>query len=751
MNRRTITIRGLVQGVGFRPFVYQLARQLELSGFVQNQTDGVRIEVEGESDTLSRFVTGLTTESPRSSRVDEIAWEDGPVKGESTFRIETSKVGSGPVVVGPDLATCDACLDELFNPADRRFHYPFLNCTHCGPRFTIVRGVPYDRERTTLSGFPICAACRTEYDDPADRRFHAQPTACAKCGPRLKLLDRNGNALASIDPVADVGAILRAGGIVAVKGLGGYHLACDARQPEVVAELRRRKQRYEKPFAVMVANVAMARELAEISDSEAALLASSRRPIVLLRKRADASIAPEVAPGNPALGVMLPYTPLHHLVLDAVPQPLVMTSGNRSDEPIAFDDEDALSRLTGIADAFLTHNRPIHIRCDDSVTRLVGGIELPFRRSRGYAPQPIVLSRRCSHPTLAVGGQLKSTFALSVGRNATLSHHLGDLDHAEAFRAFTNAVAHYERLFGFTPTVIAHDMHPDYASTRYAYDRPDVRRIAVQHHHAHLASCLTENGLDDLAIGIIFDGAGYGTDGTVWGGEFLVGDCHSFRRAAHLRPVGMPGGEQAVREPWRMALAYLIDAGVDPNLLEGTVPSAIFRTVQQLNERRALSPLTSSAGRLFDAIASIAGVRHRVSYEGQAAIELEGLATDTDPGRAYPFDLVHEADRIVIDCRPLIAAVAADASARVSAARIARRFHTSLVEVVSRTCGRIRSDTGLSLVAMSGGVFQNALLTTEVAARLTAEGYRVLRHKQVPPGDGGLCLGQLAIAAALTA
>jgi len=754
MDRRAIIVRGLVQGVGFRPFVYRLAQRFDLRGFVRNQTGGVWIEVEGEGEAISRFLANLTTEPPSTAQIEDVRCESRLPVGDPNFRIEPSEADGGPVVINPDLATCDACLTELFNPSDRRYRYPFLNCTQCGPRLTIVLAFPYDRERTTMAGFPMCRACRAEYDDPVDRRFHAQPTACPVCGPRLSLVDESGHLRSTSDPLADAVAAVQAGQIVAVKGLGGFHLACDAGNEAAVAELRRRKHRDEKPFAVMVADAAGANRLAEVSDAEATLLHDQRRPIVLLRKRVAARLAMGVAPRNPAVGLMLPYTPLHHLLLHDVGGPLVMTSGNRSDEPIAFEDADALARLRGIADLFLTHDRPIHLRADDSVTRWVAGDELPVRRSRGYAPVPIRLPRPCPEPTLAVGGQLKSAFALGRGRQATLGHHLGDLDHAEAFRAFSAAVSHYERLFGFTPAVLVHDLHPDYASTRYAIGRDDVRhRLAVQHHHAHLASCLAENVLDEPAIGVIFDGSGYGTDGTIWGGEFLIGDCRSVRRAAHLRPVAMPGGEQAVREPWRMALSYLIDAGVDPAVLTPAVPDAAIRTTRQILARRSLAPLTSSAGRLFDAIAAIIGIRHRVSYEGQAAIELEGLAAnaDLDPDGKYPFEWTGGADGWVIDCRPLIERVARDVTAGQLTTLIARRFHTTMAEIVVGTCNRLRVETGLSLVALSGGVFQNALLFEEAASRLRTGGFRVCRHRRVPAGDGGLCLGQLAVAAAVAA
>ncbi|OWK45315.1 carbamoyltransferase HypF [Fimbriiglobus ruber] len=750
MKRRAIIVRGLVQGVGFRPFVYGLARRLGLNGYVRNQTGGVWIEVEGEAEIIGRFLDGLTAEAPPAARIEDVSWESRTPVGDGDFRIEASAADGGPVAIGPDLATCDACLAELFDPSDRRFHYPFLNCTQCGPRLTIIISAPYDRERTTMAGFTMCPACRAEYDDPTDRRFHAQPVACPACGPRLSLVDGDGSPRSVADPLGEAVAAVRAGQILAVKGLGGYHLACDAGNEGAVAELRRRKHRDEKPFAVMVADIEAAKRLAEVSDAEATLLRDPRRPIVLLRRRPSAGLAAGVAPGNPAVGLMLPYTPLHHLLLRDAGGPLVMTSGNRSDEPIAFDDADAITRLRGIADQFLTHDRRINIRADDSVTRWSAGAEAPVRLSRGYAPGTVSLACECPEPTLAVGGQLKSVFALGRGRQATLGHHLGDLDHAEAFRAFTAAVAYYEQLFGFKPAVLVHDLHPDYASTRYALERDDVpRRIAVQHHHAHLASCLAENGLDEPAIGVTFDGSGYGLDGTIWGGEFLVGDCGSVRRAAHLRAVPMPGGEQAVREPWRMALAYLVDAGVEPAILSPAVPTVSLRTARQLLTKRALAPLTSSAGRLFDAVAAIAGVRHRVSYEGQAAIELEGLAATAAPDESYPFEVTAGAEAWEIDCRPLVAAVERDAARGEFAARIARRFHTTLVEIIARTCDRLRVESGLSLVALSGGVFHNGLLLGETVARLQADGFRVCRHRRVPAGDGGLCLGQLAVAAAV--
>jgi len=754
MERRAIEVRGIVQGVGFRPFVYNLAVSLGLGGFVRNQTGTLRIEIEGDISSLDRFLSELADRPPPLALIEHLSWERRPPLGERKFHIEASAADpAGVVFISPDVAVCSDCLAELFDPADRRHGYPFLNCTNCGPRLTIITGAPYDRPRTTMAGFPMCDACRAEYEDPADRRFHAQPTACAACGPRLQLLDAAGKPVTADDPIAVFADALRTGKIGALKGLGGYHLACDARDAAAVAELRRRKRRDEKPFAVMVADAEAAAALCEVGPAERELLRSPRCPIVLLRKRTAGAVAAAVAPGNPWLGVMLPYTPLHHLLMRSVGgAPLVMTSGNRSDEPIAYRDDEAVERLAGIADLFLIHDRPIHVRCDDSVTRIVDGAELPVRRSRGYAPRPIELPFDCPRPMLAVGGQLKGTFALGRGRLAFLSHHLGDLDHYEAYRAFEKDVVLYQELFGVAPVTLAHDLHPDYATTVYARRRAareGAGLLAVQHHHAHVAACMAEHGLTEPVIGIAFDGTGYGTDGAVWGGEFLTGDYRNFRRAAHLRYVGLPGGDRAIREPWRMAVAHLADAGVPFSLIEARILPHEIRLIEKMLERRLNTPRTSSAGRLFDAVAALAGVRDRVSYEGQAAIELEWLAEETAADGAYPFELGAQTPMIV-DTRPLIRAVAADVAKGTGAAVVARRFHSTMVDLIAVVCGRIRQATGLSAVVLSGGVFLNALLTREVSARLGGDGFRVYRHRLVPPNDGGLSLGQLAVAAALS-
>ncbi|MDB5307169.1 MAG: hypF [Gemmataceae bacterium] len=748
----------MVQGVGFRPYVYSLAARHSLAGFVRNQAGRVVIEVEGEPPSLDRFLAELPARLPPLATIEHVSWVRQPPRGDHRFHIEASEAtGSGSVFISPDVATCRECLAELFDPGDRRFGYPFLNCTNCGPRLTIIIRAPYDRSRTTMAGFVMCAACRAEYDDPSNRRFHAQPTACPACGPRLRLLDPTGEPVSTPDPLASFGQALLAGKIGAVKGLGGYHLVCDARGSAAVAELRRRKHRDEKPFAVMVPDLTVVGSLCEVGPVERALLLSPSAPIVLLRKGTFSPIANEVAPRNPWLGVMLPYTPLHHLLLRAVGGvPLVMTSGNRSDEPIAYRD-DAVEQLAGIADLFLTHNRPIHVRCDDSVTRVVDGVELPVRRSRGYAPRPIPLPFDCPRPILSVGGQFKATFAIGRDRHAFLSHHLGDLDHYDAYRAFEQDVTLYEQLVGISPEWIVCDLHPDYATSRYAREHSVRSRkpiLSVQHHHAHMASCMAENGLTETVIGVTFDGTGYGTDGAIWGGEFLVGNYRWSRRAAHLRYVGMPGSERAIREPWRMAAAHLADANVGFGLLEARCLQDELAVLRKMLDRWINTPPTSSAGRLFDAVAALAGVRDRVTYEGQAAAELEGLAAGVPPDTSYPFELGEEWEGeppesvLIVDTRPLVRAVARDVAAGVSTARIARRFHSTLVDLIASVCGRLRETTGLGVVALSGGVFLNALLTSEVCMRLGRDGFRVYRHRLVPPNDGGLSLGQLAVAAA---
>ena len=767
MYRSSIAVRGVVQGVGFRPFVYGLATRHALSGFVKNQPEGVTIEIEGDRQALQSFLNELQTQPPPLARIESISSRAVRPLGERGFRIDPSdsRMPSEARLsfIAPDVATCDDCLRELFDPHDRRFRYPFINCTNCGPRLTIIQGAPYDRPRTTMAGFPMCPACKAEYENPSDRRFHAQPIACPECGPRLELLQSDGKRIETSDPLVLFAEAVRAGKIGALKGLGGYHLVCDAGSSLAVAELRRRKQREEKPLAIMVANISAARRICRIYSSEQRLLESTARPIVLLRRRPGVyDVCEGVAPGNRDLGVVLPYTPLHHLLLDLLPGvPLVMTSGNLTDEPIAFEDDDALDRLGRIADLFLTSNRPIHVRCDDSVVKVVAGSTTQIRRSRGYAPLPIKLPIACPAPTLAVGGQLKGAFGLATANQAFLSHHLGDLDQFEAFRQFQRDVLLYEELFGIMPATIVYDLHPDYASTRYARHLAageEVQLLPVQHHHAHMASCMAENGVHERVIGVTFDGTGFGIDEasgepTIWGGEFLLGDYRQFRRVAHLRNVALPGGDRAARETWRMAASHLLDAGEPLAAIENRISRSALHTVEQMIARRINTPQASSMGRLFDAVASIAGVRDVNAYEGQAAMHLEWLASDCTAEEAYQFEIQPSGENLpsVIDTRPLIRGVADDARNCVKANIIARRFHTTLVEIVISVCRQLRAEHEVDAVVLSGGVFLNAILACEVFGGLTADRFRVFRHRQVPPNDGGLCLGQLAVAAATLA
>jgi len=756
-RRCTVAVEGIVQGVGFRPFVYRLAQTHGLRGSVRNGLGGVLIEVEGDEDRLACFLDDVVSDAPAVARPRRltVAWSE-PRFDTTEFTIDAScHHGEPEPFPAPDLAICAACLSELSDPADRRHGHPFLNCTGCGPRFTIIRGLPYDRERTAMAGFSMCPACRAEYEDPGNRRFHAEPIACPDCGPSLTLRDADGRAVTT-DPLRGAAAALRAGGIVAVKGLGGYHLACDATNAGAVAELRRRKAREAKPLAVMVADLDAARAVCGISRAEADLLSSPARPIVLLAKRAAdgrPALADEIAPRLGELGLMLPYTPLHHLLLGMADVPLVVTSGNRSDEPIACEDGDALSRLRGIADLFLVHDRPIQVRCDDSIARVARGGPMVIRRARGHVPLAIALPHEGARPILAVGGELKSAFALVRGRDAFLSQHLGDLADERAWRAWVDAVAHFQRLLGLAPGIVAHDLHPGYRSTVYARSLEGVERIAVQHHHAHIASCLADNGLDTRVIGVAWDGTGYGADGHVWGGEFLVADVAGYERAGHLEDVPLPGGDAAIREPWRMAAVFLREAygdamaGLDLDFVRRLDRSA-WRVLTRAIERGLNAPPTSSAGRLFDAVASLLGLRDTADFEAQAAMELEALA-EPEADRLYPVNITLAGEGVVVRTPDVIRGVVEDLLDEVAPARIAARFHATLAEVIARGCARIRAQRGLGRVALSGGVFQNMRLQHGAVARLEGAGFEVYTHHQVPPNDGGLALGQAAVAARL--
>jgi hydrogenase maturation protein HypF len=730
-----------VQGVGFRPFVYRLASELDLAGFVLNDERGVLLEVEGRETAVDGFLRRLAEEAPPLAAIEAVRPRDVALAGERGFRILASPRGGEPAaLVSPDTATCDDCLAELFDPSDRRHRYPFVNCTNCGPRFTIVRGVPYDRPQTTMAGFEMCPRCAAEYEDPADRRFHAQPNACPECGPTLRLLpgDHYGD-----EALRAAVAALRDGAVVAVKGIGGYHLACLAGHEPAVAALRARKHREDKPFAVMVRDLATARELVTLTDEEAALLAGRDRPIVLAPRLADAAAAASVAPRSADLGVLLPYSPLHHLLLADVGEPLVMTSGNVSDEPIAHVDEDALERLAGIADLVLFHDRPIHTRTDDSVLRAVRERRpLLMRRSRGIVPDSLALPAPAGRHVLACGAELKSTFCVAKGERAWVGHHIGDLKTYEVLQAFEAGIEHFERLFAVVPEVVVHDEHPDYLSTRYALAREGVETVAVQHHHAHLSACLAEHGVSGPAVGAIYDGTGYGSDGTAWGGELLVGGLDGFERVGHLWPVRLPGGDRAVRQPWRMACAWLLEAGWD-----GPLPAPDRKRGEQVAElaRSGLSsPLTTSMGRLFDAIAALCGLRSEVTYEGQAAIELEAAA---DPGEHGEYDLPVTAHG-VLDARPAVLAAARDVAAGAGPGAVSARFHAAVAGATAAAAAAAASRAGVDTVVLSGGVFQNRTLLSATASRLEASGLRVLVPERLPPNDGGVSYGQAAVAAA---
>jgi hydrogenase maturation protein HypF len=746
--RVAIRVEGTVQGVGFRPFVYSLATRLGLGGHVGNDADGVFAEVEGPSADVERFLAALERDAPPLARIERIVIKTMAPNGNIAFSISPSGPGGQRnTPVAADSAMCADCLRELADPADRRFGYPFINCTNCGPRFTIVRDVPYDRATTTMAAFAMCARCAAEYHNPADRRFHAQPVCCPACGPRLSLRSGDGTVLPG-DPLASAAALLRQRQVLAVKGLGGYHLAVDAGCEAAAAALRARKHREDKPFAVMAEDLAAARMLCEVDETSAALLTSPRRPIVLMPRR-PGTVAAAVAPGNRQLGVMLPYTPLHHLLLQAVSGPVVLTSGNRSDEPIAYRDDEAFANLAGIADAFLTHDRAIHIRTDDSVVRASGGGETLLRRSRGYVPEPVAVRPRFPRPLLACGAELKNTFCLAKDGRAVISHHIGDLENAETLRSFTEGIAHFTRLFDITPQVVAYDLHPEYLSTKYALDLDGVEHRGVQHHHAHIASCLADNGEEGPVIGVAFDGTGYGTDGTLWGGEFLVADLAGFKRGGHLAPVPMPGGAAAIKQPWRMAAAYLAAAypGGPPDGLDVIARNERYwPAVVALAAKAINAPLSSSAGRLFDAVAALAGVRDTINYEGQAAVELEQLADPGETGTYRAGISAHEP--FCIEGADLVRAAAGDLADGTAAPVVAARFHNGVAALIADGCVLLRERHGLSTVALSGGVFQNLIVARRAAARLEARGFRVLVHSRVPCNDGGISLGQAVIAGA---
>ena len=749
--RKKLRVTGVVQGVGFRPHVYNLARRLGLAGFVLNDGAGVVIELEGAPGTIDEFIGQLKAAPPARARLDALEEEGLEPRGEEAFVIAESLPGEAETLVSPDLATCGDCLDELLEQEDRRFRYPFINCTNCGPRFTIIEGVPYDRPKTTMASFVMCPACQAEYDDPSDRRFHAQPNACPACGPRLALWDASGKRLETDDPLAEVKQSLFDGRVVAVKGLGGYHLACDATSAEAVETLRSRKYREDKPFAVMARDVAVVRRYCEVDEAELALLISEKRPIVLLPKKEPCHLPEAIAPRNRYLGVMLPYTPLHHLLFDDDLEILVMTSGNRADEPIAYRDERVVEHLAGIADHYLAHDRPVARRVDDSVTRVFRGREYRLRRSRGYVPLPLELNRAYGKSVLAVGAELKNTFCLTKGAQAFVSHHVGDLENVATVEAFEEGIAHFRELFDVEPDAVARDLHPDYLASRYA-QASGLPEVVVQHHHAHVASVLADAGYyEGRVIGVAFDGAGLGDDGAIWGGEFLIADLNGYERAAHLKYVPLPGGDRAAREPWRMALSWLYTLYGDGVLKKrlpflDEIPRGRREMVLEAAARGVNAPPTSSMGRLFDAVAALVGLRNFINYEGQAALELEQLASLEEEG-AYEFSY-GEGTPLIIDALPVVEAAASDAVAGVAADVVAARFHNGLAAMVARVVAALRDKYALGTVALGGGCFQNITLLYKLVPMLEGAGFNVLIHSQVPTNDGGLSLGQAVVALA---
>ncbi len=758
-----ISVRGVVQGVGFRPFIYRLAQQQNLKGWVRNTSGKVEIEVEGDEETLKDFLADLQAKAPPMARIEEVEASFHPIKGYTEFEIWQSLSQEREYqLVSPDIATCQDCKRELFQSSDRRFRYPFTNCTNCGPRFTIIEDIPYDRDKTTMRHFEMCPDCQQEYDDPLDRRFHAQPNACSECGPSLKLVNAEGNPIECSDTIKAAAALLKRGKILALKGLGGFHLACDATNEEAVTLLRNRKGRHSKPLAVMVATLDEIELHCSLSPEERRLLQSAQCPIVLVRLRPErlkpegwqhssSNISKAVAPNLKYLGVMLPYTPLHHILLRETNLPLVMTSGNLSEEPIAKDNDEALRRLGGIADYFLLHNRDIFCRYDDSVY-IVEGMPQAIRRARGYAPYPIPLPFK-SKRILACGAEQKNTFCITKGEHAFLSQHIGDMENEETLEHFENTIELYKRLFRIEPEAIAYDMHPEYLSTKYALQagsEQGLNLVPVQHHHAHIVSCLVENKVEGKVIGVAFDGTGYGTDGSIWGGEFLLADWRGFQRVGHLEYVPLPGGESAIKKPYRMAVSYLYTLlGEDfplESLPTGKLDPVELDIIKQQLKRGINSPLTSSCGRLFDAVSALAGVRGEVDYEAQAAIELEMLASDEGGSNSYPFSIVEHQGIRVVKLAELLSAVVQEVKNRSPIPIISLRFHNTMAHMVVEMCKLIGKETSIDQVALSGGVFQNRLLLRLATAALEREGFSVLTHKLVPCNDGGISLGQAVIA-----
>ncbi|MDY6789733.1 MAG: carbamoyltransferase HypF [Thermodesulfobacteriota bacterium] len=760
---RRLEVSGIVQGVGFRPFVYQLAKKYHLKGDVANTSSGVSIYLSGPLSDIESFSQDLVQDNPPLSRITKISIFPEAVKNTNGFTIAKSKNTTGrSALISPDVSVCQDCLRELFDPADRRYQYPFINCTNCGPRYTIIDDIPYDRPKTSMKHFIMCKRCQAEYDDPGNRRFHAQPNACEVCGPHVTLYDHTRSEIETENPMKKTAALLKQGYILAIKGLGGYHLAADAENSDAVIRLRKRKHREEKPLALMSADVEHIRRYANVLTEEQALLTSIQRPIVLLRKKQSGAsdfkrLADEVAPGNRYFGTMLPYTPLYYLLLSPDVTgldftALVMTSGNMSEEPIAIDNDDAFKRLSGIADFFLVHNRDIYLRSDDSIIRRSAGAVRFIRRSRGYIPAPVFLKKKVP-PILACGAELKNTICLTKDDKAFLSQHIGDLENLATYEFFQLTIRHMKRILNVNPEMIVCDLHPDYLSTRYAMAQDRVEKVRVQHHHAHLVSCMAENKLVGDVIGLSFDGTGYGTDGAIWGGEILVADEEKFLRKGHMSYVPMPGGAAAIKEPWRMAVSYLHDAfGREFTNLRLPVLDKFdenkITVVAEMIQKKVNSPDTSSLGRLFDSIAAICGIRNTVHFEGQAAMELE-MAAGEKTDDIYDYEWTSgDVHRILPG--PVIRGIVTDIENGVHTSEISSKFHHTLVRLFTDLCETIRKETQLKRIVLSGGVFQNSLLLSGLLQELTKKGFAVFTHRLVPANDGGISLGQAVIAAAVS-
>jgi len=752
----SISVRGIVQGVGFRPFVYGLAVKHNLKGWVYNTSEDVKIEIEGKAEAIRQFERELQTQAPPLAHIETVNIEYSHPRHHKEFQIRSSQAQEGKYqLISPDIATCRACLEEVMDAEDRRYRYPFTNCTNCGPRFTIIESMPYDRTKTTMRSFRMCSQCQAEYDNPLDRRFHAQPNACPKCGPQVELVDNQGNLITESNPITAASQFLSKGKILAIKGLGGFLLACDATNDIVVRTLRQRKKRSSKPFAIMVTDINEARKHCYVSPEEEDLLTSPQSPIVLMKWREESSVSLEVAPNLRFLGVMLPYTPVHHILLRDTGLPLVMTSGNLSEEPIARDNDEALRRLSGIADYFLIHDRDIYSSYDDSVSMVEGGTSQLVRRARSYAPYPIRLPFEAKQ-VLGCGAEEKNTFCLTKDNYAFLSQHIGDMENMETAEHFDRTISQYQKLFHIKPEIVAHDLHPDYLATNYARELGEsgMKLVPVQHHHAHIASCMTDNGLESAVIGVAFDGTGMGADGNIWGGEFLVADYRDYRRAGHLEYLPLPGGAAGIKHPYRTAISYILTL-LGENALNHDLPimreadDMEIEVIKRQIERGINSPFTSSMGRLFDAVSALLGIRGEIDYEGQAAVELEMAAYEEDYvhiQKSYPYRIVEDGGIRVVRLRDLFAAVLEDLNEDTSKGSMSVRFHNTIARMIDEMCRLTADETRINQVALSGGVFQNRILLKKTTDLLESSGFQVFAHRQVPCNDGGISLGQVAIA-----